>query len=62
MANEGIVDGWEKGGDDHRGNAGIVDAPEEEVEPPGMAGQKVAQGTASKAHHGTYQEHHYWPP
>lgn len=31
MAEEGIIDGGEEGGDDHCGDAGVVEGPEEEV-------------------------------
>lgn len=32
VAVEGVVDRREEGGDDHEGDSGVVEAPEEEVE------------------------------
>lgn len=39
---EDVVDWGEEGGDDHDGNAGVIEADEEEVETARMAAEKVA--------------------
>lgn len=46
VAREGVVDGGEEGGDDHDRNAGVVEAPEEEVEALGVGVEEVGDCAA----------------
>lgn len=46
VAREGVVDWGEKGADYHEGDAGVVKAPEEEVEAFGVASEEVGEGAA----------------
>lgn len=43
VALEDVVDWGEEGGDDHDGDAGVVEAGEEEVEAAGVAAKEVAE-------------------
>lgn len=62
VAEEGIVDRWEEGRDNHKGDTGIVQAPEEEVQAVGVAGQEVGEGATREAAHGPAKEHEPGPP
>lgn len=46
IAREGVVDGGEEGGDDHDWDAGVVEAPKEEVEALGVGEEEVGDGAA----------------
>lgn len=53
---EYVVDRWEERGDDHDGDAGVVEAPEEEAEPVGVAAEQVAETAREEAEHGAAEE------
>lgn len=57
LAQEGVVYGREEGGDDHEGDARVVQAPEEVVEAAGVAGQQVGDAAAAQAHQRARHEH-----
>lgn len=46
IAREGVVDGGKEGGDDHDRDAGVVEAPKEEVEALGVGEEEVGDGAA----------------
>jgi len=52
VALEDVVDGWKEGGDNHDGDADVVEAGEEEVEAVGVAAEEVADAAGEEAEHG----------
>lgn len=62
LALEDVVDGREEGDDDHDGDAGVVEADEEQVEAVRVARQEVARRAAQQAEHGAREEHEERPP
>lgn len=57
MAEEGVVEGGEEGGDDHCRDAGVVKRPEEEVSAARVAVEEVGGRAEREADHGASQEH-----
>ncbi|KAH0449872.1 hypothetical protein IEQ34_020564 [Dendrobium chrysotoxum] len=55
-AQEGVGDGREEGRGDHDGDAGVVEAVEEEVQASRMAAEEVAEGGGYEADHGSKEE------
>lgn len=49
---EDVVDWREEGGDDHDGDASVVEAGEEEVEAAGVAAKEMAESAGQETEHG----------
>lgn len=62
VAEEGVVDGRDEGGDDHDGDARVVQLPEDDRGAARVAGQQVRRAARGQARHGAHQEHHPRPP
>uniref|UniRef100_J3MG75 Uncharacterized protein n=1 Tax=Oryza brachyantha TaxID=4533 RepID=J3MG75_ORYBR len=62
LALEDVVDRREEGHHDHDGDAGVVEADQEQVEAVGVARQEVARRAAQQAEHGAGEEHEERPP
>jgi len=62
VAEEGVVDRREEGGDDHDGDPRVVELPEEAVEAPRVARQQVRRRAHRQARHRPRQEHRPRPP
>ncbi|PKA62440.1 hypothetical protein AXF42_Ash009326 [Apostasia shenzhenica] len=59
---EGVGDRGEERGCDHGGDAGVVEAAEEEVEAAGVAAEEVAEGRGQEADRCAGEEDHERPP
>lgn len=57
VVGEGVVYWGEEGADDHQGDAHIVQPPEEEVEPPRVAGEEMRHCAEDQAGHCSAQEY-----
>jgi hypothetical protein len=62
VAEEGVVHRRHEGGDDHHGDARVVQLPEHRAGAPRVARQQVRRRADGEARHGPHQEHRPRPP
>lgn len=62
VALEDVVDWGKEGGDDHDGNASVVEAREEDVETARVAAEEMAKAACKEAEHGASEKNKEGPP